>query len=105
MKKGFIKYVLAILVVLVVVFLSQHQTYLSGNNSDTVISKLADKGKASLAQVSDWVTSNVSKLIGGVKNGGEALEQSVGIKKNNSDASGEGNEKVFSSSEKNIFNQ
>jgi len=80
MDKRIILGIIAIIVVLVVAFLSQ-QAYLKGTGN-TLISGAADQAGAYLSKGSDWVKSNVASKIGGeVTKRGEAIKNEINQEK------------------------
>lgn len=72
MQQGFIKYIVIIIIILGIVFLSQ-QAYIRGFGK-TLISAVADQGGAYLAKGSNWAAFAVlPKISGEVQSGGETI--------------------------------
>ena len=80
-EKGFIKYIVIIIVILAVVFLSQ-QVY-SRAIGKTLISDATGQAKTYMAKGSDWVMSNIyPKISGEVQKRGDIIKTEVDQEKN-----------------------
>ncbi len=82
MNKSFIFSAAAIVIILVVVFLSQ-QPYFKATGK-TLISAATNQAKSEAAKGSDWVGANIISKIGGeAQNGGDAIKVEANQEKNN----------------------
>ena len=80
-QEGFIKYIVIIIVILLVAFLS-HQAY-SWGTGKTLISDATDQASAYLAKGSNWATSQIySKISGEVQNRGDMIKNEIEQEKN-----------------------
>ena len=80
MRKGIIKYIIIIAVILIVVFLSQ-QAYSRGIGK-ALISAAANQASAYMAEGSSWVMSNIyPKISGEVQNRGAIIQNEVNQEK------------------------
>jgi len=73
-EKGIIKYILAVVAVLAVVFISQQNLF--RGTTQTFYNGFSEKVKRSLAGATSWVNANaVPQISSEVKKGGEALKE------------------------------
>jgi hypothetical protein len=80
-EKGFIKYIVIIIVILVIAFLSQQ--LFSRSNENTFISDTANQIGTYLAKGSNWAVSNIyPKISGEVQKRGDMIKNEVDQEKN-----------------------
>jgi len=78
MQKKFIFYIIAIIIVLAIVFLSQHAYF--GNAGQTIISGVASQAAAYIAKGSSWLGATIyPRLSGEVQKRGEAIQNEVNL--------------------------
>lgn len=81
-EKGFVKYILVIIVILVVVFFSQRAYLFKKGNTFTFVSDAMSQAQDYLAKGSGWVSEKVFPKIGGeVQKRGDMIKNEVNKEK------------------------
>jgi hypothetical protein len=81
-ERGFTKYIVIIIVILVVVFLSQRAYLFKKGNTFTFVSDAMSQAQAYLAKGSGWVSDNVfPKISGEVQKRGDMIKSEVNKEK------------------------